>query len=138
MQQNDIFKTIHNKITKILIYLSSQFHAHSSYHGICMSHRCDRCHDHCSWQYCCKKLSNYKGIQLGIEKKTRFDQMGNSFDGITPTITAILLVLELILKNPYEFIVSEDELKNEHLNSWRHLEAKNKPQQPKKHKELIY
>ena len=62
--------------------------------------------------------------------------MGNSFDGITPTITAILLVLELILKNPYEFIVSEDELKNEHLNSWRHLEAKNKPQQPKKHRRV--
>ena len=57
MQQNDIFKTIHNQITKILIYLSSQFH--SSYHYIYMSHRHHRCHDHCILQYCCKKLSRY-------------------------------------------------------------------------------
>ena len=134
MQQNDNFKTIHNKITKILIYLSSQFH--SSYHGIYMSHHRHRCHDHCSWQYCCKKLSNYKGIQLGIEKKTRFDLLGISFDCIIPTITAILLVLELILKNPYKFIVSEEKLKNEHLTSWRDLEAKNIPQQPKKHRRV--
>ena len=53
---HDIFRTIHNKIAK-LIYLSSQLH--NSCHCIHMSHRRHRCHDYCILQYCCKKLSRY-------------------------------------------------------------------------------
>ena len=48
------------------------------------------------------------------------------------TITAILFVLELIviLDNPYKCMLSEDQLKNQPLTSWRKLEAENKTQQP--------
>ena len=120
MQQNDIFKTILNQITKILIYLSSQFH--SSYHYIYMSHRHHRCHDHCILQYCCKKLSRY------IERNANII----CFLYIHHHSHIVCFKLIIISKNPYKLLLSGDQLKNYPLTSWRLLEGKNKAKKYKR------